>query len=141
MGLSLYKSLARPLLFMRSPEDAHAVAAWFFRHPWIGDMFRWRFRVDDEKLHVRVRNLDLANPIGLAGGFDKNCEMSRGLFNIGFGYLTLGTVTLNPREGNSKPRIWRYPPESLVNSMGFPNEGRDRLLRASEQARLVREVK
>jgi dihydroorotate dehydrogenase len=45
------------------------------------------------------------------------------LFKIGFGYVTLGTVTLNPREGNPKPRIWRRPPNALVNSMGLPNKG------------------
>jgi dihydroorotate dehydrogenase len=72
---------------------------------------------------VRVGKLDLPNPVGLAAGFDKNCEMSAALFNMGFGFLTLGTVTLNPREGNPKPRMWRYPNGSLVNSMGLPNEG------------------
>jgi dihydroorotate dehydrogenase len=72
---------------------------------------------------VKVGQLNLPNPVGLAAGFDKDCEMSKGLFNIGFGYLTLGTVTLEPREGNPKPRIWRHPKESLINSMGFPNEG------------------
>jgi len=53
--------------------------------------------------------------------------MSRGLFNIGFGYVTLGTVTVNPRDGNPKPRLWRYPKGSLINSMGFPNYGAQRV--------------
>lgn len=80
-------------------------------------------RVRDDQLRVNVGNLALPNPVGLAAGFDKNCEMSEVLFHIGFGYLTLGTVTLKPREGNPKPRMWRYPERSLVNSMGLPNEG------------------
>lgn len=75
---------------------------------------------------MRVGNLVLPNPVGLSAGFDKNCEMSEALFHMGFGYLTLGTVTLNPREGNPKPRMWRYPQRSLVNSMGLPNEGAQR---------------
>jgi dihydroorotate dehydrogenase len=49
--------------------------------------------------------------------------MSDALFSIGFGYLTLGTVTLNPREGNPKPRMWRHPGKSIINSMGLPNLG------------------
>jgi dihydroorotate dehydrogenase len=73
-----------------------------------------------------VGHLNLPNPIGLAAGFDKNCEMFRSLFDIGFGYLTLGTVTINARKGNPKPRIWRYPQSSLVNSMGLPNEGAEK---------------
>ena len=69
----------------------------------------------------------MPNPVGLAAGFDKNCELSTALFDIGFGYLTLGTVTLNPREGNPKPRIWRYPGKSIVNSMGLPNQGAEHI--------------
>jgi dihydroorotate dehydrogenase len=74
-------------------------------------------------LHVKVGELQLRNPIGLAAGFDKNCEMMESLFKAGFGYVTPGTVTLNPREGNPKPRIWRHPTNALVNSMGLPNRG------------------
>jgi len=83
--------------------------------------------VQDDRLRVKVGPLTLPNPVGLAAGFDKNCEMSRALFQLGFGYLTLGTVTLKPREGNAKPRIWRCPGNSLINSMGLPNIGAQRV--------------
>jgi dihydroorotate dehydrogenase len=53
--------------------------------------------------------------------------MSEALFCMGFGYLTLGTVTLNAREGNPKPRVWRCPGKSIVNSMGLPNQGAKRI--------------
>lgn len=88
---------------------------------------RRRLCVDDKRLRVTVGDLSLPNPVGLAAGFDKNCELSDALFCMGFGYLTLGTVTLNPREGNPKPRIWRYPGKSIVNSMGLPNQGARRI--------------
>ena len=123
MGVSLYRSIARPVLFLTSPETAHGIASWYFKRQWIWRLLRWRLCVDDERLRTKIGQLSLANPIGLAAGFDKDCEMSSGLFNIGFGYLTLGTLTLNPREGNPKPRIWRQLPGALVNSMGFPNAG------------------
>jgi len=90
-------------------------------------MLSWHLRIQDDRLHVKVGKLDVPNPVGLAAGFDKNCEMSTALFRIGFGFLTLGTVTLNPREGNPKPRMWRYPQKSLVNSMGLPNEGAQKI--------------
>lgn len=123
MNLSLYKMLIKPTLFLASAETAHGVARWFFKHPSIWKLFSWRLCVEDDRLQVKVGNLTLPNPVGLAAGFDKNCEMSTALFSTGFGYLTLGSVTLNPREGNPKPRIWRYPQQSLVNSMGLPNDG------------------
>jgi dihydroorotate dehydrogenase len=127
LDLSLYETIAKPTLFLSSPETAHAVAKWFFKRSSIWNMLQWRFCIEDERLHVRLGNLELSNPVGLAAGFDKNCEMFQALFAVGFGYLTLGTVTLNPREGNPKPRIWRYPEKSLVNSMGLPNEGAQKI--------------
>jgi dihydroorotate dehydrogenase len=123
LGLSLYKTVVKPALFLTPPETAHGIAKWFFKRPLIWKILSWRMRVRDHQLRVNVGNLALPNPVGLAAGFDKNCEMSEALFHIGFGYLTLGTVTLKPREGNPKPRMWRYPERSLVNSMGLPNEG------------------
>jgi dihydroorotate dehydrogenase len=49
--------------------------------------------------------------------------MFKSLLICGFGYVTLGTITINPREGNPKPRIWRHANDSLLNSMGLPNRG------------------
>lgn len=110
-------------MFLAPPETAHAIAKWFFKRPSLWRLLSWNLCVRDERLHVKVGNLKLPNPVGLAAGFDKDCEMWNSLFRIGFGYLTLGTVTLNAREGNAKPRMWRYPGRSLVNSMGLPNRG------------------
>lgn len=123
MDLSLYKSIGRHALFLTSPETAHRIAIWSFKQAWLSRLLQWRLRVNDPRLRVSVGKLSLPNPVGLAAGFDKDCEMSQSLFSMGFGYLILGTVTLNPRNGNPKPRIWRQPKDSLINSMGFPNGG------------------
>ena len=128
MTPSLYTSIVRPALFLTTPETAHGIAARYFKRQWIWRLLRWRLCVEDARLEVRNGELGLPNPIGLAAGFDKDCEMSKGLFSIGFGYLVLGTLTLNQREGNPKPRIWRVPPGALVNSMGFPNGGVEKVV-------------
>lgn len=127
MSPSLYQYAARPAIFLTSPETAHGIAKWFFKRWWIWRLLHRRLCVEDNRLQVTVGRLSLPNPVGLAAGFDKNCELSTALFDIGFGYLTLGTVTLNPREGNPKPRIWRYPGKSIVNSMGLPNQGAEHI--------------
>lgn len=52
-----------------------------------------------------------------------------GLACLGFGHLELGTVTPKPQIGNPRPRIFRLvEDQALINRMGFPNSGVDRLL-------------
>jgi dihydroorotate dehydrogenase len=123
LNLSTYQYLAKPAIFLTSPETAHTIAKWFFKRSWIWKMARKSLCVDDKRLNATLGHLSLPNPVGLAAGFDKNCEMSDALFCMGFGYVTLGTVTLKAREGNPKPRIWRQPGKSIINSMGLPNLG------------------
>ena len=50
---------------------------------------------------------ELNSPLALAAGFDKNCSILKALDKLGFGYIVGGTVTINPRPGNLKPRITR----------------------------------
>ena len=46
--------------------------------------------------------------------------------NLGFGFVSGGTVTLNPRPGNPRPRLLRQVEQkALVNAMGFPGPGLD----------------
>jgi len=39
----------------------------------------------------------LSNPIGLAAGFDKDGEAIDGLFDLGFGWVEVGSVTPKPQ--------------------------------------------
>jgi len=125
--LSLYEFIARPALFLTPPETAHGIAKTIFKQRLIWKVFRNHLTVHDEMMRVNVGTLSLRNPVGLAAGFDKNCEMTYSLFCMGFGYLTLGTITVERRDGNPKPRMWRYPNRSLLNSMGLPNNGSEKV--------------
>ena len=81
----------------------------------------------------------LSNPVGLAAGFDKNCEMIQSLAALGFGYITVGTITLHPRPGNPKPRMVRDAKESsIVNALGFPSDGLASAARRLERSQSVR---
>jgi dihydroorotate dehydrogenase len=65
-------------------------------------------------------------PLGLAAGLDKNAEAIEFFTSIPFGAVEVGTVTPKPQEGNPKPRLFRLvEEESLLNRMGFNNEGMD----------------
>jgi dihydroorotate dehydrogenase len=71
-----------------------------------------------------IWGLNFRSPVGLAAGFDKNATMVRFLAALGFGFIEVGTVTLEPQRGNPRPRLFRYPEErALVNRLGFNNDG------------------
>src|SRR5215467_5738677 len=126
--MSLYASIARPLLFRLSPDRSHALALAALRIPvpWRAAATLGRWRVEDPRLRVRFAGIDLPNPIGLAAGFDKNCELVAALACFGFGFLTVGSIMPEPRYGNPFPRLVRYPDtQSLADAMGVPSCGRD----------------
>jgi dihydroorotate dehydrogenase len=76
---------------------------------------------DQEKDVFGVR---FPNPLGLAAGFDKDGKLSGVLPSLGFGFLEIGSVTLEPQAGNPRPRLFRVPESrALVNRMGFNSEG------------------
>ncbi|GAC1436364.1 MAG: quinone-dependent dihydroorotate dehydrogenase [Thermoanaerobaculia bacterium] len=70
--------------------------------------------------------LDFPSPIGIAAGFDKNALMMPMLAALGFGFVEVGTVTVQPQHGNPRPRLFRHPDAfALINRMGFNNDGAD----------------
>ena len=77
-------------------------------------------------LKTSVGGLTLPNPVGLAAGFDKDCDVPDAMLNAGFGFVECGTVTPRPQVGNPQPRLFRlYEDEAVINRMGFNNQGLD----------------
>lgn len=78
------------------------------------------------RLRTTLAGLDLPNPIGMAAGFDKNCEAPDALLAAGFGFVECGTVTPRPQTGNPRPRIFRLSEDrAVINRLGFNNKGLD----------------
>lgn len=118
----------RPLLFQLSPDRSHALAhaALRFGLPWRMLAAASGLAIADARLRTRFAGVELPNPVGLAAGFDKNCELIASLSCLGFGFITVGSIMPQPRPGNPYPRLVRYPQtESLADSMGVPSRGRD----------------
>ena len=119
----MFYSLAKPLLFALDPEQAHDISLDMLQllHPLLGL----------HKVHkpVQVMGLEFPNAVGLAAGLDKNADYLPGLASLGFGFIEVGSVTPKPQPGNPMPRIFRLPrKQSLINRMGFNNDGIERLL-------------
>jgi len=124
MALSIYKSMVRPLAFRLDPERAHALAHWAL--PILGPLARLRGDRVDPRLATELAGLQLTSPVGLAPGFDKNALSFRPLMRLGFGYVQVGSILMQPRDGNVKPRLLRdVENESLLNALGSPSRGVD----------------
>ena len=120
MNYKLISKLSKPL----SPEVLHKLF-----------LFSLRLRVFKKQakfsnLQTKVFGKYFENPIGLAAGFDKNAEAISGLFDLGFGFLELGTVTPMPQKGNDKPRVFKIPEyEAVIQRLGFNNKGIEDFIR------------
>ena len=81
----------RSLIFKLDPEMAHSLAIKSLKFNLIPNI------LDEEKnnplFKTKLFNKEIENPIGMAAGFDKNAEVYNSLFNLGFGFVEVGTVT------------------------------------------------
>lgn len=72
----------------------------------------------------RSRTIKFRNPLGIAGGVDKNGTQIWGWRHFGAGFVEVGTVTPNPQKANSGKIIGRnVRQQALWNRMGFPGRG------------------
>jgi dihydroorotate dehydrogenase len=116
--IGLLDRLARPLLRVLDPEDAHAlvIRALPFAPVWAAP--------DPPELAVGAFGLIFPNPLGVAAGLDKDAQVFGTLLRLGFGFAEVGTVTPRPQPGNPRPRLFRLEAdEAVINRLGFNNEG------------------
>lgn len=125
---SMYQRLAKPLLFRRDPETVHdrtvhksVVVA---KIAPLRALLRWLWAYRHQALRQRICGVEFANPIGLAGGFDKNAELTGFMPSLGFGFAEVGSITALPCPGNTGTRLWRLPKsKSLLVYYGLKNDG------------------
>lgn len=78
----------------------------------------------DPILETKVFGLSFKTPIGIAAGYDKDAKVPNKLFDIGFGFVEVGTLTPKPQDGNPQPRIFRLKKDNaIINRLGFNNRG------------------
>jgi len=118
----------RPAIFRLAPEQAHRATVALLRFagalPPAGMLVRGLFGPAREGPAVQAFGLSFPNPVGLAAGYDKDGLAWRGLAELGFGHIEVGTVTPKPQPGNPEPRIFRLVDDrAVINRMGFPSRG------------------
>ncbi|CAM9019581.1 unnamed protein product [Wickerhamomyces anomalus] len=121
---SIHEYFICPLIRnLTDAEDGHRLGV--FLMSW-GISPTLRNDKDDEILQTEVLGKRLSNPIGIAAGLDKNGEIIDPLFDVGFGYVEIGSITPEPQPGNPKPRFFRLPKDdAVINRYGFnSNDGK-----------------
>ena len=124
----MYKHLLKPILFQFNPETAHNLtfsALSILRHiPFAQSIIRSIYKKDSPSLQKEVFGIKFPNPVGLAGGLDKNGEFYNDMANFGFGFVEIGSLTPKPQDGNQKPRCFRVPQDrAIINRFGINNKG------------------
>jgi len=128
----LYKFVLRPVLFLSDPESVHERFVKLGK--FLGDRRIGRkiisslFFYSDKSLEQNILGINFKNPVGLAAGFDKNARLTDILPSVGFGFMEIGSVTGEPCEGNSKPRLWRAKKsKGIVVYYGLMNDGCEKI--------------
>jgi dihydroorotate dehydrogenase len=159
LGLSYYyldpessiHSVILPIVrLIYDAEESHVLTINLMKHPWLVPRERsnWNDVKDKEKLlqvtlfknstNKRVQPLVLRTPIGVAAGLDKNGEAIDSLFQLGFSYVEIGSITPQPQPGNPKPRVFRLEKDqAVINRYGFNSAGHTAVL-AELKTRLAR---
>lgn len=123
-----YRWVVKPVLFRISPDRVHQHMVQFVCLVQRCGVVRWLARItiaaQPPGAARQFGNLTLPNPVGIAAGFDKNAQTTPLLAALGCGFVTIGSVTLRPRQGNPRPWFYRLPrTKSLVVNAGLANDG------------------
>lgn len=126
----LVDNVGTPMMRMFDPETAHGLTIKLLQVGF-GPVYRTDTGASkgsavmkSEQIFKGRPGLSFASPIGLAAGFDKQCDAPGALLNMGFGFVELGGVPPEPQPGNPKPRMWRLPEDAaVINCFGLNSEG------------------
>ena len=126
--MGIYKQLVRPVLFRCDAEAMHNASVAFSRAvgwlPPARGAMAWMTRVENPRLHSNVAGLAFPNPIGLAAGYDKSGVAIDTWAALGFGHVEVGSISIDPSQGNPKPRLFRLPDDqAVVVHYGLQNDG------------------
>lgn len=121
--------LAKPVLHALDPETAHQLTIRALSLMPVSAVPK-----DDARLAVDLFGRTFPNPVGLAAGFDKQCEVPDQLLSLGFGFVELGGVVPKAQAGNPRPRLFRLTQdEAIINRFGLNSEGLEAARRRLQQ--------
>jgi len=124
----LYEKILKPIFFLFDAEHVHDFFKWFGECLGRFSLTRWAVRkccdYEHPALESRVAGLNFKNPVGLAGGFDKDVRLTQIIPAVGFGFMEVGAVTRYPFGGNQGMHVARLPKDqAIIVYYGLKNIG------------------
>lgn len=120
----IFRNIVRPTAYHKAnqdPERVHELALEALNQyePIVREIAE-EFYFDELAINIAGKK---AMPFGTAAGLDKNADAILPLSHI-FGFQEVGTIIINPREGNKRPRISVDDKnKDIYNAQGFPSKG------------------
>ncbi|MDA2919514.1 quinone-dependent dihydroorotate dehydrogenase [Desulfobacterota bacterium AH_259_B03_O07] len=133
----MYKKLIRPILDRLDSETWHDIAREALHFAEVSpftlkllEIFAYRSkRFKDDRLRVSLAGVELENPLLVGAGWDKAGRAVRGLWQLGFAGVEVGSVLEYPQPGNPKPRQFMLSPGVALNWLSFNTPGMDTVAR------------
>lgn len=127
----LYR-VARPLIFLMEPEQAHAslkkIGIFLGSNALTRGFTSALFDYNHDSLNTTVDGVKYRNPIGLSAGFDKDGELTKVYPSLGFGLAELGSFTGEVCPGNPGRRLFRMlKSKAIVVWYGLNNQGAEKI--------------
>jgi dihydroorotate dehydrogenase len=136
-----YQHLLKPVLFLFDPERIHnlfhLVGKSLGRYSFTRNFTRKIFYYSNAALEQEILGIKFKNPVGVSEGFDKDANLVRILPAVGFGFMQIGSITLHPYEGNSKPRLYRLKKsKAIIVNYGLKNIGVNKIIEKLKKIKL-----
>lgn len=132
--MEIYQFLSRRIIFpltKRDPEVAHNLGLFALKILGKGkrlgltEVTRELASASNPGLKQMAFGMTFQNPVGVAAGLDKYARGAvEGIYALGFGFHTFGSISREKQAGNKRPRIERHPErKAIINWKGLDNDG------------------
>ncbi|MEK7457902.1 MAG: hypothetical protein AAB612_00200, partial [Patescibacteria group bacterium] len=135
-----YTYFLKPIFFQFDPEFAHnqnvLAGKTLGKIPFAKKCIDWMWAYHNPVLTKTIDGITFPNPVGLSAGFDYNGNLTNILPSVGFGFHTIGTVTLKSYVGNTPPRLGRFVrSRALLVNKGLKNDGAIAIIKKLKKCR------
>ena len=124
----IYQKIVKPILFCFHPETMHTVfgkvGSFLGKFAISRKLTRILFYFEHPTLTQTLWGLKFTNPVGLAAWFDKDIQLCQIIWDIGFGFEEVGSITYEPYAWNPGTRLHRLKQSQwLLVNYGLKNFG------------------